>query len=289
MPIKLFEKICEEVSDSGCKEINLQGSGEPLLNNNIDVYVSIASKYKMRSSIVTNGFLLTESMSQKLLDCGISDVRVSVIGYDRDTYEHWMSKDAFHTVYDNCKQFLQLQTKGEYLDTELSSYHLILDNTQIEQEVDQYLINWINPLQITAEIWKMHNWGGSYDAPYKRGQPEKRSCGRPFAPYINIRAGGNNGSLGAVVPCCYVLGNDSSAVLGHADAQSLQEIWTSDEYYKLRQAHRKKDFDSIDYCKNCDQLYEEPDSLVWTNVEGKRYGQHKSNQSIDFRSILNDR
>jgi hypothetical protein len=25
------------------------------------------------------------------------------------------------------------------------------------------------------------------------------------------------------------------------------------------------DFDSIDYCKNCDMLYDAPDALVWAN------------------------
>lgn len=285
MPLKLFEKICEELEEAGCKDINLQGSGEPLLNRNIDEYVKVALKYNITCSIVTNGFNLTQDMSGKLLDSGIDTIRVSVIGYDKKTYKHWMSKDAFDHVYQNCRHFLRLLDKGNY-DTTLTSYHLILDNDKIEEEIADYKLNWINPLNIDAEIWMMHNWGGQYDTPYERQKREKRSCGRPFAPYINIRAGGLDGQYGAVVPCCYVLGQDSKAVLGHLDKESLAEVWSGESYESLREAHKNKDFESIDYCKDCDQLYESPDSLVWTNIKGKEYGQHKNNQSLDFRSLI---
>lgn len=285
MPLSLFEKICDELQEAGCSDINLQGSGEPLLNRNIDEYIKIASKYNIACSIVTNGFNLTEDMSLKLLDSGLHTIRVSVIGYDRDTYKHWMSKDAFTAVYQNCRTFLRILDKSAY-ETNISSYHLILDNNKIAQEIAEYKLNWITPLDIDAEIWMMHNWGGQFDTPYDRPKKEKRSCGRPFAPYLNVRAGGLEGKYGAVVPCCYVLGQDSKAVLGHLETESLTEIWRSKEYKRLRNAHRENRFDEIDYCKNCDQLYDAPDSLVWTNIEGKKYGQHKSDQSIDFRSLV---
>ena len=29
--------------------------------------------------------------------------------------------------------------------------------------------------------------------------------------------------------------------------------------------HLEKKFDEIDYCKNCDFLYEDPEAIVWTN------------------------
>ena len=46
--------------------------------------------------------------------------------------------------------------------------------------------------------------------PYSRETLQKRSCGRPFAPYLNVRAGGLDGKHGAVVPC-YVLGRLQSS------------------------------------------------------------------------------
>jgi homospermidine synthase len=59
--------------------------------------------------------------------------------------------------------------------------------------------------------------------------------------------------------------NESKSVLGHVETQTIEEIWNGELYNKLREAHANKDFDSIDYCKNCDFLYEDPEVLVWSN------------------------
>ena len=77
---------------------------------------------------------------------------------------------------------------------------------------------------------------------------------------------------------------DSQAVLGHLSEDTLSDIFLGENYEELRRAHEENRFDDIDYCKNCDQLYDTPESLVWTNIEGKQYGQHKSNQKLMFTS-----
>lgn len=113
----------------------------------------------------------------------------------------------------------------------------------------------------------MHNWSGNYNPDYVRDTSKRRTCGRPFAPEITIRSGGIAGLKGAVTPCCQTMGppNEGKSVLGHTQIQTIEEIWYGDEYNNLRKAHEMGDFDSIDYCKNCDFLYEDPEVLVWSN------------------------
>ena len=91
---------------------------------------------------------------------------------------------------------------------------------------------------------------------------------RPFAPELTVRAGGNNGQTGAVTPCCQTLGppNEAKSVLGHFSEQSFEEIYFGEKYEELRRLHKEKRFDEIDYCKNCDFLYENPEVLVWSNA-----------------------
>jgi len=279
MPIDLFKDICLQLEDIGCKQIDLQGSGEPLLNRNIAEYVKIAKDQNLEVSMVSNGFNLSQKISDELIDVGLDFIRISVIGYNRQTYIKWMSRDGFDKVYKNVNYYLQ---RSNDTGSKLSSYHLVLDKKNQDFDVQQYKNNWIDPLGIKAEIWLMHNWSGTYDTPYSRNTTKRRSCGRPFAPYINIRAGGLDIHHGAVVPCCYVLGNDSGAVLGHADTQSIIDIFNGQQYQQLRKLHAQERFDEIDYCKNCDQLYESTESLVWTNIPGKQYGQHKNNQQLYF-------
>ena len=65
------------------------------------------------------------------------------------------------------------------------------------------------------------------------------------------------------------------------DKQSFEEIYNGDKYQKLRQAHEKQKFDEIEYCKNCDFLYEDPEVMVWTNDKNAKIN-HMLGTDDDF-------
>ena len=52
----------------------------------------------------------------------------------------------------------------------------------------------------------MHNMSGNYDNSLNPRKAVEKSCGRPFAPELTVRAGGEPGRLGAVTACCQTLG-----------------------------------------------------------------------------------
>jgi len=54
-------------------------------------------------------------------------------------------------------------------------------------------------------------------------------------------------------------------VLGHFEDQTFEEIFWGEKYEELRRAHKEERFDDIEYCKNCDFLYDNPEVLVWSN------------------------
>ena len=113
----------------------------------------------------------------------------------------------------------------------------------------------------------MHNWSGNYENKNARKKTDRKSCGRPNAPELTVRAGGKAGRTGAVVPCCQTLGppNEEKSILGHLDKNNFEEVYYSDKFMELREAHDSKNFDKIDYCKDCDFLYQDPEILVWSN------------------------
>jgi len=136
----------------------------------------------------------------------------------------------------------------------------------------------------------MHNWSGNYTPDYARDLSSRKSCGRPFAPEITIRSGGIGGLKGAVTPCCQTMGppNESKSVLGHVQTQTIEEIWYGDAYNNLRKAHETEDFDSIDYCKDCDFLYEDPEVLVWSN-DKKASTDHMLGTNFSLRDFIIDK
>ena len=213
-----------------------------------------------------NGARLNGDFMNKVIDAGIDFIRFSVIGYNREKYLKWMNVDNFELILKNIKEVNEYIKKTNS-KCEISTYHLITDNNNIKNEIKLYKDNVINKVNVTSYIWKMHNWSGNFSNPNPRKKSSRKSCGRPFAPEITIRAGGAAGRVAAMVPCCQTLGppNEEKSILGHLDNQSFEDIYFGKEYEALRDAHSKKEFDTIDYCKDCDFLYEDPEVLVWSN------------------------
>ena len=267
MPLKDFKKIIDDlVPKYGTPQINLEGSGEPTMAKDLPDYIKAVKEKNLKCFMYCNGARLNGEFMKQVIDAGIDFIRISVIGYNKEKYKKWMNIDNFDLIRDNIKQ-IQDYVKETKSSCQLSTYHLITDNEKIEFEIEQYKKNIIIPLNTLGYIWKMHNWSGNYNNPNPRKKNDRRSCGRPFAPEITIRAGGEKGRTGALVPCCQTLGppNEEKSILGHMDKQSFSEIYNGEKYSKLRKAHTEKKFDDIDYCKDCDFLYQDSEVLAWSN------------------------
>lgn len=280
MSLDMFEEIVSQCADKGVKIINLEGSGEPTLLRNLPQYIKIVRKYGARADICSNGFKFKGDFMKECIDAGLNRIRISVIGYNKEEYKKWMSRDAFEIIKQNASETIDYIDKTN-ADSFVASYHLITNNNQVDWEIGEYRKNFIDLVGTKAEIWKMHNWSGVYQNPNERSGSLK-TCGRPFAPEITVRAGGNEGKLGAVHPCCQVLGRDEEAVLGHFSENSLEEIWNGTKFEELRNGHLTGNYPS--YCKNCDFLIDDPEVLVYTNYERDLHKLHGTTFSLnEFR------
>jgi len=288
LPLPLLEKTMDECLDYGLECVTLHGSGEPTLHPQFPEYVRAVKARGLKCISFTNGYRLTETLSEKLVEAGIDILRISCIGYDSSSYESSMVGGDFDKVRANVLRFAEIAAGTS---SEVHFNHLVIDNSKIDFEVARYRENWsgwirerIPAASVHAEVWMMHNWADSdkIDLKYRREERKRRTCGRPFAPLIQMRAGGLGRHRGAVVACCMVLGQDSKGVLGHTDTNTISEIVSGDSYEKLRDAHRREAFDEIDVCAKCDQLYETPESLVWCDIPGREYQQSKNSKSLKF-------
>jgi MoaA/NifB/PqqE/SkfB family radical SAM enzyme len=267
MPLDEFEKILDKIVPKyGSPVINLEGSGEPTMAKDLDKYIVAVKKRGLKCYMYCNGARLNGKFMKNVIDAGIDFIRFSVIGYNKEKYKKFMDVDNFELILSNIREIKKYieQAKSQ---CRIATYHLITNNEELDFEVEEYKKNIINNLDTIGYIWKMHNWSGNYDNLNPRIKTERRTCGRPFAPELTVRAGGDQGRTGAVVPCCQTLGppNEAKSILGHLDKDTFEEVYFGKQYQDLRLAHENKNFDSIEYCKNCDFLYEDPEILVWTN------------------------
>lgn len=263
MSLADFEYVVSQCADAGLNVVNLEGSGEPTLAKDLPKYIEIVRKYNAKPFIYTNGYNLHGDYMRSCVDAGLALARFSIIGYDKQTYRKWMNRDAFGWVRNNAADMKNYISQSGS-DCTVASYHLILDNNNLDFEVSMYRHNFIDYVGSHGEIWKMHNWSGVYDVDYKR-KGKKRTCGRPFAPDVTVRAGGVDGSRLSLAPCCQTLGRDDEADLGSMENVPLVEVWNGERYRWLRQMHAEQRFDEVPFCKDCDFLYEDNEVLVWSN------------------------
>jgi len=267
MPLIEFEKILDKlVPKYGYPLINLEGSGEPTMAKDLSKYVKAVKKRGLRCFMYCNGARLNGDFMKEVIDEGIDFIRFSIIGYNREKYLEWMNINNFDLILSNIFETKDYISKSAS-NCELATYHLITDNSKVDFEVEQYIKNVINKTKVLSYIWKMHNWSGNYSNKNSRLETSKRTCGRPFAPELTVRAGGIDGKTAAVVPCCQTLGppNEKKSVLGHLDESTFEDVYFGKKYEELRDAHRKKDFSLIDYCRDCDFLFDDPQILIWSN------------------------
>jgi MoaA/NifB/PqqE/SkfB family radical SAM enzyme len=249
-----YEKSIDEVLGLGARKIVLTGFGEPMLDRKLEDKIAYASKKGLTTYFITNGSALTPKRSHKLMDSGLSEMRVSFYGMRPETYNAVMQGLDFHRTMNGILEFLRIRDEIG-ARTRLQISYLELDENKSDTQAFREF--W-EPRVNAIEIWKPHNFGDGRD--YRFRDPlldHKTSCGRPENGPFQIQWNGE------VIPCCYDYNNQ--IILGNAFETPVLEILNSPKYRLLRYAHRIKRFAMFPYCNDCDQLLPHADALVYTN------------------------
>jgi radical SAM protein with 4Fe4S-binding SPASM domain len=249
-----YEKSIDEVVSLGAKKIVLTGFGEPMLDKRLEEKVAYANSKGLSTYFITNGSALTPRRARKLMDAGLSEMRVSFYGMRPETYNAVMQGLDFHRTMKGLLEFLKIRDESGSKTRVQISY---LELEQNRSDTGAFREFW-EPKVNAIEIWKPHNFGDGRDYRFREGDLDRKtSCGRPENGPFQIQWNGE------VIPCCYDYNNQ--IILGNAFEQPVLEILNNEKYQLLRYAHRMKKFGMFPYCDQCDQLLPHADALVYTN------------------------
>jgi MoaA/NifB/PqqE/SkfB family radical SAM enzyme len=110
----------------------LSGFGEPLLNQKIILFIKeIKSKIPCRIQLNTNGGLLTEDLSNALLDVGLDSINVNVNGTCETEYQVYNNTIPFKNLINSIKYMLEAR-KERNARLLISVQKSILDNALTE-------------------------------------------------------------------------------------------------------------------------------------------------------------
>ncbi len=249
----IFKVLLEQLKEiDTLKDAVLYLGGEPLLNNHLPDFIS---QLHNETSIIhtrfnTNGMLLKEEISRRLLDTDLGIIQVSIDGNSPEESEQIRIGSNYDTVKNNIYNFIKL---AEGYDTTIN-----IANTQIAKSEDEllkgkpevplFLIN-----DFKAEMIEPNyamKWPGQSDQSLIDNgfrsitiDAQKDDCIHPLRE-MTLRSNGD------CVLCCYDI--TGMMVIDNIQNNTVSNIWNSAEYQKIRKAIMNRDINNLpNICKGC--------------------------------------
>lgn len=247
MDIEIYKKAIDDLAgfDRKLKALIFAGHGEPLVHPDIAEMVSYAKKKEVaeRIEIVTNGYLLTEELSDNLINAGLDRLRISLQGIDEKKYKDVSGVDI------DFKLFMQRLAYFYHHKKETNVCIKIIDVALDQKEdegtfrkifdpiSDNLLLEYMIPFVREIDYKEVGKVAGCT----KQGCKKKSDiCSMPF--YMLVL-----NPEGEVLPCCSV---DIPIVLGNIKYQSLKEIWKSSKRTKFL-IDQLNGYQNINICNDC--------------------------------------
>jgi len=245
MEFDLYKKIIDEAQNFAF-DINLAHRGESFLHPQLIEMIDYAKKKKLFVRLHTNGSLLTEEASYRIIQSGLDRLSFSLDGFDKETYERIRKGGNFEKTIANILRFLEtkkeVQVKKPEVVVEVIDF-IHKENKNLASAKNEFFSVFKNQPLNGLVIKKLHNWAGEI----KKIENESLYSICPF-PWNALVIYWN----GKVLPCpqdffgYYVLGN--------VEDSTLRDIWNNQKMTTLRERLAHRQIDDLETCSDCDRL-----------------------------------
>ena len=236
-----FDKIAREVGEHPGTLLRYASDGESLLHPRFLEMVAHAHQAGVSpQNLTTNGLSLDADKSKSLLKGGLDVIDISLDAFRKDTYERVRKKSNFHRVMANVHKLLELRDR---IRPETKIMVSIVNQPEAAEEVDDFVDYW-TPLVDRVLVRNFCNVLGlvaSADQ-QKEGAPNRYPCPQ-FWKRVTITCSGYFRF------CVEDWRNET--VIGHIKDTSIEEIWKSEGYERLRKLQREGKYDDIPLCARC--------------------------------------
>ncbi len=227
------------------KVINLSGQGEPLLNPAIADMVCYAKKADVaeRIEIITNASLLTNSLSDQLIEAGLDCIRISLQGVSDETYlkicgRRVRTQELFEDIEYFYKHKKQCQVYVKVMDIALDYGEEELFYRIFDRISDRMYVEQCKPVYDSVELTR--DFRTDTDR-YGREHGHRQVCPLPFY-MLGILPDGT------ISPCetIYV-----PEVLGNVWQDELYKVWNGEKMKRFQEMQLKKMRSGNSQCARC--------------------------------------
>jgi len=231
--LDLYKKIIDEGAEHKLWGVKLSYRGEPLLHKDICKMVHYAKKNGVLDVYFnTNGMLLSEEVSNELIDAGLNRISISIEGVDAASFEQKRIGAKFDVIKKNIEILLNLRSKKNvnYPKIRIQTLHVSGFN------LEQYRNYWVKFCDEVAAV------------DYK--DESKRKSGLVYdwaCPQLWQRM--TVEWDGTILPC----NNDDLRMLspGNVKDKTIHRCWHDDKINKIRHLHKQGLSHKIEDCNGC--------------------------------------
>lgn len=232
----LFREIIDEASlyKPTFSSVKFNYRGETLLAKKLPEMIRYAKdKGVIDIQFNTNGSILDDKLSRRLIDSGLDMIIFSVDGATKETYEKIRKLGKYDNVYGNINRFIELR----------NNMGLKKPRTRVQMcrqeendgEVKSFIGNWRDKVNVIG-------FGLKKDPNVIDEEIERFPCPQIWQRLMICYDG-------EIRPCCGDWNGEMK--LGDATKQSLYDIWHSDKLNEIRQKHLEGRFRELDVCWGC--------------------------------------
>lgn len=258
---ELCIKIIKEAYYAGARELCLSMTGEPLLNADLEEYMSYAKKLGYEYVFFnTNGYLLTKERTRSIIYGGVDSIKVSV-NSAKKSYKLIHGVDAFDKVIDNIKYFDYFRKKRKSRCKLYISYVAVKQTISEIDELKGILMPYVDDII----VMNANNRGGSISEIEEClyvGEDEysfQYPCSQLFNNiYVTAE--------GYVIVCCQDFEN--LTIVADLNNVSISEAWNNEKFTEFRKKYLKHDLAGT-LCQNC--LYNTSEKVIPLTAERAYY------------------
>jgi radical SAM protein with 4Fe4S-binding SPASM domain len=240
MADEIFTRLVEETGRSA-EHMMLIGLGEPLLDPKIFDRIEHCRRHGIYTLLSTNGTLLDEEASRRLLDSPLEHITLSFDGATKESFEYYRKGARFEKVRDNFIRFARMKhERGARLQ-------IVVQMVLLERnagEVDDFIRFWSAVPGVDQVRIKQDETAVLQPDAGHAPEDWKYPCHYLWRGPVYVKWNGD------VYPCCQSYALDGRPI-GRVGERPLSEIWNSEPVRRMRRLHAAGRAGEIDVCARC--------------------------------------
>ena len=243
MPMDLFKKVVDDCVSNGINKFNLNFYNEPFLDPMIFERIEYLKLKGVRIQLFSNGSVLDDGKIDKIIKSGLNDIKFSVDGFKKETYEKIRKGLNYEKTVSNILKLIE--RKKELKSPSPCVAVVFVRSADNEGEQEGFKKFWSGKAdKIIISFDDNRNDTSTDDL--KNKPAVAYPCRRLWKELVVM-------SNGKAALCCVDF--DGSVILGDFNSQSFMEIWNGAKFEKIREKHLMYKANEIPLCKKCAHPY----------------------------------